>query len=154
MLKPVPLAQLAHASPGRTRLRFRSRAGDTDFFSACAARLSELPGVLAVQPRALTASLLIEHEGRFEALARRAQEAGLFLVTDDEPESPALTIPPAAGVLGALALLQLFRSNILPPAITLAWYAASLLKEQEPQPRRASARSTRSQGKSRSRRPT
>jgi hypothetical protein len=154
MLKPVPLAQLAHATAGRTRLRFPARAGDTDFFTACAARLSELPGVLAVQPRALTASLLIEHEGAFEAVAKRAQEAGVFLVTEDEPEPPTLTIPPAAGLLGALALLQLLRSHILPPAITLAWYAASLLKEQEPQPRKASTRSVRSQGRSRSRRPT
>ena len=154
MLKPVPLAQLAHASPGRTRLRFPSRAGDADFFSACAARLSEMPGVLAVRPRALTASLQIEHEGEFEAVASQAQERGLFLVAEHEPESPVFAIPPAAGVLGALALLQVFRASVLPPAITLAWYAASLLKEQRTQPRRASPSSVRSQGKSRSRRPT
>jgi hypothetical protein len=150
-----PGAFLAHASGGRTRLRVPSRRGDTDYFTACAARLAEFDGVLAVTPRALTASLLVEHDGDFGAIAARARAAGLFALepASGEPElarGPA--VPGLAGVLGALAVVQLLRQRVLPPAITLLWYAASVAgRGHLPS---ASAASLRSQGRSRSRRPT
>lgn len=126
MLKALPVAHLAHAGERRTRLRLPAHQGNTEFFSACAARLAEIPGVLAVRPRSLTASLLIEHERPFSAIAGEAMNAGLFVIQEEERLEAPARIPPMAGVLGALALLQVFRSNVLPPAITLAWYAAGL----------------------------
>jgi hypothetical protein len=153
MLSALPRAHVAHASGGRTRLRVPERRGDAEFFAALAARLAELEGVHDVRARALTAGLLIEHEGAFEPIAEQARGAGLFVLeepsADEEPAGPAL--PALAGVFGALALLQLLRSRVLPPAITLLWYAASLAHPQAPS---ASAASTRSQGRSRSSRPT
>jgi hypothetical protein len=55
-------------------------------------------------------------------------------------------------VLGALAVVQLYRQQVLPPAITLLWYAAAVAGWRHVLS--ASAASVRSQGKSRSRRPT
>jgi hypothetical protein len=153
MLSALPVAYVAHAGAGRTRLRVPARQGDAGFFSACAARLAELEGVHAVRPRALTAGLLVEHEGGFEAIAEQASAAGLFRLGEPELEGDAQpALPIAAGVLGALAVLQVFRRQLLPPAITLLWYAAALARpSQEPS---ASTASVRSQGRSRSRRPT
>jgi hypothetical protein len=150
-----PGAHTAHASAGRTRLRVPSRRGDAGYFSSSAARLAEFEGVLAVTPRAATASLLIEHEGDFDPIARRARAAGLFALEptpEEEDAAPRLTVPGLAGVLGALAVVQVFRQRVLPPAVTLLWYAATVAGRRHLPS--ASATSVRSQGKSRSRRPT
>jgi hypothetical protein len=136
-------------------VRVPERRGDVDYFSSSAARLAEFAGVLAVTPRAVTASLLIEHEGDFDAIAERARAAGLFALEpapEEEGVAPRQAIPGLAGVLGALAVVQLFRQRVLPPAITLLWYAASVAGRRHLPS--ASAASVRSQGKSRSRRPT
>ena len=146
---------MAHASGGRTRVRVPSRRGDAEFFAACAARLAEFDGVLAVTPRALTASLLVEHDGDFGGIAERARAAGLFALepaNEEEGLASGPAIPGLAGVLGALAVVQLFRQRVLPPAITLLWYAAAVAGRRHLPS--ASAASVRSQGKSRSRRPT
>jgi hypothetical protein len=150
-----PAAFLAHASEGRTRLRVPERRGDADYFSTSAARLAEFEGVLAVTPRAVTASLLVEHESGFDAIAERARAAGLFTLepaAEEESLAPRLAVPGLASVLGALAVVQLFRQRVLPPAITLLWYAAAVAGRRHLPS--ASATSVRSQGKSRSRRPT
>jgi hypothetical protein len=156
MPERTPAAFIAHASAGRTRVRVPGRRGDTDFFATSAARLAEFEGVLAVTPRASTSSLLVEHEGEFDAIAKRARAAGLFALgrpaEEEEALAPRLAIPGLAGVLGALAVVQLFRQRVLPPAITLLWYAASVAGRRHLPS--ASATSVRSQGKSRSRRPT
>jgi hypothetical protein len=150
-----PAAFLAHASEGRARLRVPERRGDAGYFSSSAARLAQFEGVLAVTPRAVTASLVIEHEGDFAAIAERARALGLFaLEPAPQEENPAarLAAPRLAAVLGALAVVQLLRQRVLPPAVTLLWYAAALAGRRHLPS--ASAASVRSQGKSRSRRPT
>jgi hypothetical protein len=156
MLSPLPLAYVAHATRGRTRLHFPSREGDVEFFSDCSARVAEIQGVRWVRVRSLTASLVIEHDGAFDTIKEQARAAGLFTVVETQRGSeraeagPAL--PPVAAVLGGLAVMQLFRNHVLPPAITLLWYAASLAREHHAPS--ASAASVRSHGRSRSRRPT
>jgi hypothetical protein len=153
MLSSLPVAHVAHAGERRTRLRIPGHQGDSEFFSACAARLTEIPGVLAVRPRSLTASLLVEHERPFAAVAEDALNAGLFTVKQEPAAGePLAAIPPVAAVLGALAVVQLFRASVLPPAITLGWYAWTLMLER--QVLKPSASSVPSQGSSRSRRPT
>jgi hypothetical protein len=136
-------------------VRVPERRGDVDYFSSSAARLAEFEGVLAVTPRAVTASLLIEHQGAFDPIAGRARAEGLFALEPaphEDPPAPRLAVPGLAGVLGALAVVQLFRQRVLPPAVTLLWYAASVAGRRHLPS--ASATSVRSQGKSRSRRPT
>jgi hypothetical protein len=125
------------------RLRVTSRRGDAAFFETCAARLVELPGIAAVDARAMTASLLVHHEEvPLEALAEAAERAGLFIVAaldDTAPAGPALAPVPApalgAVAFGALGVMQLFNRRVLPPAFTLFWYAATLAKLVGPKDR-------------------
>ncbi|WP_127091552.1 hypothetical protein [Aquabacter cavernae] len=123
---------LVHSMPGRLRLRL-ARA-PLSGIEAVAAELSGRPGVLKVAYRAETGSLLVLHDGRF----RPEADPALRLV----PARPGGAAPSrtpgrgkglGGGVAGAaafsgLALLQMARGRVLPPALTLVWYAVSLLK--------------------------
>lgn len=132
----LPAAELVHAMPGRTRLRVAEKRGDAAFFSAIALRLSALPGVFQVDARPLTGSIVIEHGPPIAQIAARAAEARLFALVEkprDEPAPllawPAPPIEPrlaAAGVLGLVAVWQLLRGQVFPPALTTVWYAAHL----------------------------
>lgn len=137
MREPLPLATVVHTTAARTRLRIASRRGETGFFTRCAGQLAAAPGVATVEARALTGSLLVHHaEGAFDAVAEHAERAGLFIVAEIEPAAapdapPRLPPPPALAALafGALGLFQLTEKRVLPPALTLFWYAATLAKE-------------------------
>lgn len=129
----LPLAELVHAMPGRARLRIAEKRGDAAFFSAIALRISALPGVLQVDARPLTGSIVIEHGPPIAQIAARAAEARLFTLVETPTEEPAAwPAPPieprlaAAGVLGLIAVWQLLRGRLFPPALTAAWYAAHL----------------------------
>jgi hypothetical protein len=133
MREPLPLATVVHATGTRLRLRVQARRGDTAFFERCAAGLAGIAGVGAVQARAMTASLLLHHDGLVvETIAAEAERAGLFIVAEVAPESAARTAPdlPALGAMAfsALGVLQLFNQRLLPPALTLFWYAATLAR--------------------------
>jgi hypothetical protein len=141
MPDPAARAWIAHRLPGRVRLRFAGKRGDAAFLTACADEIRTLPGVRSVETGATACSLLILHEGPFEPIGLEAVSRGLFVLGDEQPEPSAdvaalaAAVPPmlaAAGGLGALALLQLSRGAILPPAITLLWYAASLARRARP----------------------
>ncbi|MEW6123081.1 MAG: hypothetical protein AB1698_10755 [Pseudomonadota bacterium] len=126
-------AVLVHSMPGRLRLRLVP--AHHPGIEAVAAVLAGRPGVLKVAYRAETGSLLVLHDGRF----RPEAEPTVRLVPSARAGGSA---PPRArregvrlggGVAGAaafsgLALLQMARGRVLPPAVTLVWYAASLLK--------------------------
>jgi len=137
MRDPLPVAEIVHAIEGRTRLRFATRAGDTPFLSALAARLGALGLVRSVEVRVLTGSVLVLHDGPFGELANRAAADGLFTTVESAAPEAAIGMAavqhpvPAAGALlfGALGVMQLFEKRVLPPAITLFWYAASLARE-------------------------
>jgi hypothetical protein len=132
MADALPMAEVVHAIPGRARLRIAERRGDAVFFASVATGLSTIAGVYNVQVRPLTGSLLIQHGPPLERIAVAAQEARLFTVGD------VTSVPPPTAPtefdrktliglgLGALSLWQLTEGKILPPAITLAWYAAGL----------------------------
>jgi hypothetical protein len=132
MADALPIAQIVHAMPGRARLRITERRGDAVFFASVATGLSTIAGVYKVEVRPLTGSLLIQHGPPLERIAVAAQQARLFAIGDatsvPPPTASAEFDPkPVIGLgLGALALWQLTEGKILPPAITLAWYAAAL----------------------------
>ncbi|MEW6255260.1 MAG: hypothetical protein AB1592_04830 [Pseudomonadota bacterium] len=124
---------LAHAMPGRVRLRLLGAGGAG--LEALAAALSRRPGVLKVAFRTETGSLLVLHDGRF----RPELDPALRLVTHRHAASaprpretrpvPPLAKPGAmagAAAFSGLALLQMARGRVLPPALTLFWYAATL----------------------------
>jgi len=130
MFDTLPIAEVVHAMPGRTRLRIPARRGDGVFFAAMATGLSTLPGVRHVEVRPLTGSLVIEHGTPLERIGAAAREARLFMIGNapPPPTEPAAIDPKIlVGVgLGAFAVWQILEGKILPPAVTLAWYAASL----------------------------
>ncbi|QGM97752.1 hypothetical protein [Methylocystis parvus] len=127
-----PTAEICHVMPGRTRLRIAERRGDAAFFASIASGASALPGVRNVEVKPLTGSVLIQHWGPFDNLAAAAREAGLFAVSEAAAPSEASAereVDPkllAALALGGLALWQMSREKVFPPALTLLWYATNL----------------------------
>jgi hypothetical protein len=128
----LPVAEIAHAMPGRARLRIADRRGDAAFFASLAKDVSALPGVDLVDATPLTGSLLIKHSGPLHKVGKAARKAGLFVVGEapaaPEP-GPTLQFDPKLLVALALtgaALWQMSREKFLPPALTLLWYASHL----------------------------
>lgn len=130
----LPVAELIHTIPGRSRLRIVARRGDGVFFATVATGLSTLQGVRKVEVSPLTGSVLLQHDVPLNGIARAAEEARLFaLATTVAPQLLAAMREEPVNVrillavgFGALALLQLGRGVVLPQAATLAWYAAAL----------------------------
>jgi hypothetical protein len=128
----LPFAATIHAIPGRTRLRIEARRGDDFFFASIATGLSSIAGVDHVEVRALTGSVLIQHSAPLARIAEAVAQARMFTMVEAEPPRRQAPTAPldakaiAAIGLGIFALLQLMRGRILPPAITLGLYAASL----------------------------
>jgi len=136
MADALPMAEVVHAIPGRARLRIAERRGDAVFFASVATGLSTIAGVYNVQVRPLTGSLLIQHGPSLERVGEAAKKAGLFVIAKTAPAAPpqsvkwpALLVDPrmtAAVGLGLMALWQVRKGNVLPPALTVAWYAAHM----------------------------
>jgi hypothetical protein len=131
----MPLADVVHSSAGRTRLRFPELRGTAAPLEAVAARLGRIDGVHALEVRPFTGSILVRHDGPFLDIARRAAAEGLFHVDDSpvsdrSPAAIARPVPAAVAMAFAgLGVMQLFERRVLPPALTLFWYAASLARE-------------------------
>lgn len=132
MADDLPVAVLVHSMPGRARLRIAERRGDAVFFAAIATGLSALPGVYHVDVRPLTGSIVIAHGPPVARIGAAAAKAGLFTLTEVAEEAadwPELPIDPRLAMtlgLGLVAVWQLLRGQIFPPAVTAAWYAAHL----------------------------
>ncbi len=129
----LPIAQIVHAMPGRTRLRLPDQRGDSGFFASVASGVSALPGVYKVETRPLSGSVLIQHFGPLDKLGEAARSAGLFSLdtTGDTPardDSRAEVDPKrlVALALAGLAFWQISREKVVPPALTLLWYASQL----------------------------
>lgn len=128
----LPIAEIAHAMPGRARLRFPDRLGDAAFFASVSSGLSALPGVHKVAARPFTGSVLIEHGDALEKVSEAAREAGLFAIgkarSSAETDKPVELDPKAlvALALVVFALWQMTREKFFPPAFTLLWYAGHL----------------------------
>jgi len=75
-------ARVLHAIPGRVRLRLTADEAlgpsAASHLDRLARELVKCPQVVAVSPRPLTGSLVVMHQGNFEAVARFARERGLF----------------------------------------------------------------------------
>lgn len=128
----LPAAEVAHAMPGRTRLRLPDRRGDAAFFASMASGLLSLPGVFDVETRPLTGSVLIAHFNPLDELGDAARTAGLFNLRP-APVAPSLDLKVefdpkliVALALAGLAIWQISREKVVPPALTLLWYASNL----------------------------
>ncbi|MDX2156047.1 MAG: hypothetical protein SFW09_05995 [Hyphomicrobiaceae bacterium] len=151
-----PVGRIAHTCPGRTRLSFVAHKGDTATLTALCDAVLGLPGVHRVEGRPTTGSLIVSHEGPAArlveaAIAARvfrtpeppaADETGAGVSEDDWQATVSAALRELSGPVGvarggaalafvAMALVQASRGNILPPAATALWYAASLLLGRE-----------------------
>jgi hypothetical protein len=136
MVHDIPSAEVLHSIDGRTRLRVPAQAGEAPYFAALADSLVALDGVVSVRTRPLIGSVLVIHDGPFANIAARAEAASLFVIEDaaapseSRPPSRTATAPTAGALaMGALGLFQLFQQRVLPPALTLFWYALTLARE-------------------------
>lgn len=151
-LPRTPTAYLSHAIHGRARLKIPARRGDQAYFTVLAERLQrDCPGVRRVHVNPLTASVLIEHAEVLLPLGSFAAGAGLFLLEATPPPLPPVgpalrsaastldrSVRRTAGgtwdlwtllalVLLTLALVQVRRGTVLPPAVSLVWQALTAL---------------------------
>jgi hypothetical protein len=150
----APLVRVAHALPGRKRLKIEEKRGDEAYFAAVEKALSDSPGVVAVETNCRTGSVLVHHcPGETSAL-QRAEEQGLFRVAPQTgPAAPSVAggapptgkasrpKPKTARTNGAnlrpliimgwvgLGIAQAIEGNIAVPAIAAFWYAYLVTKE-------------------------
>ena len=148
-----PKASLVHQMPGRARFRIDRKRNDHRYFDAVADRLRETPGVTDVETNPGTGSVLVHHEGPLDDILNEmfgnSRLAELMEIV--------LTAPPVAhrlkseitvldnavqrwsggdldlgtvasfGLLG-LAAVQLVVGLQVSGAVSLAWYAAELVR--------------------------
>lgn len=113
-------------------MRIAARRGDGVFFASVATVLSAIAGVQKVDVRPLTGSVVLQHTAPFARIGQAAVQGRLFILPEmgaPPREASAIRVDArmiAAAGLGFFALWQLAEGRILPPAITLAWYAAGL----------------------------
>jgi hypothetical protein len=132
---------IAHRCDGRARLRFADGSKDVLTLAGLATGLRDLDGVVTVSARTGTGSVIVTHEGDFGSIAEEAARRQICVFVENpvaEPHGFPIPLPPPAMIgaagLASLAGLQLFRGHALPPAVTLLWYAASLLGHRQPLP--------------------
>jgi hypothetical protein len=150
-------AHIAHSIPGRTRFRIHNRRHHRQFFRDIDGRLARLPQVKSVAADPRTGSVLVHHDGSTLDLLAALATAGLGELVDLEPPAPvarqlreelavidgALRRATSGQLdlatvsmfgLAVLAGVQLVRGTQPVIGITLAWYAAELLRRwEEPQ---------------------
>ncbi len=130
-----PAAVVAHRLPGRTRLLVPARRGDTGFFQRVIEHARGLPVVRAARANPLTGSLLLEHEGAVEPIAR---ELGLDLAPApprrQRGPSRRRRLPPIAPLgaaavgFGVLAGVQVVRGRLAGSAAENLWNAYSAFR--------------------------
>ncbi len=151
---------VTHRTRNRLRVRVPERRHDRDWWQRLREALRRQPGVSCVDANPLTAGLLIVHDGSFDPA--RADLDDLWLVHGHPPlphREPFLDrsnrwldqvdgqlrgvtenrfdLSSAALLgLGLTILVQLLRGRVgSPPSVTLAWYAAELMRTRGRQPR-------------------
>lgn len=147
----APAAHVVHRVPGRLRLRIDGKRGDQAWFDEAATTLAMLAGVEEVATSPRTSSIMLRHSRTAEDVLAAAVARGLFQLTDadlaegsaaDRLRAAAASLSASEGlalVLTLAALRQLWRGQILPPAVTLLAYAATVLATREPQSRSGDA---------------
>ncbi len=148
-------AYVVHAVPGRARIKLPGKRGDGLFFSQLETWLRDCPGVAQVQINCRAASALIGFtpDGNLAQVARQARQHRVFKLENNPP--PLKTVGEIfsdqlgqvnhminTGSRGhldsnsiffllflALGVKQLWRGNIMQPAIPLLWRALEVLRD-------------------------
>jgi hypothetical protein len=161
MAPEPPVAHVVHRLPGRLRLRVAAKRGDAAWFDDAATTLAMMAGVEHVSTSPGRGSLLLRHARPAEDLLKSAAERGLFAVpaaeaagegagtTTERLRAAASGMSGRGGlavVLALAALREVLRGNIMPPAITLLAYAATVLAPWDRHPESTEAETADSQG--------
>jgi len=148
-------AHIAHAVPGRLRIKVPAMRGDIGFFARAEQQLARMEGVRQASSNARTASILLEHSGvTVDAVRELAQREDLFTLTGDPVAVRRATTvwevassgvgsvdevlkAVSSGMLDvrsvlfvgllAMSVRQLNKGYLMGPAATLFWYALQLL---------------------------
>ena len=144
-------ARIAHQTVGRIRLEVPSRRGDHAFFTSLADQLAQSGQVARARGNARAASVVVEYSGPLEVLLAQCKACALQLTGPalsgiTATTGSAATTPPAVPIMAALAgarmnpmtmagaafamigLVQTARGEIMLPALSAFWYAASALR--------------------------
>jgi hypothetical protein len=145
----TPSGRITHRMNGRIRLRIPDKRRDAEYFARLKETLSRCEGVESVLVNPLTASALITGSADADEVVVFAENSELFRLEargvvpfserlshqvhqfDErvrEATSGQLDLSSVAviGMFGA-TLWQISRRRVLPEALTVLWYAASLL---------------------------
>lgn len=149
-------AYLSHVATGRVRIKIPERRGDEAYFYALETALSARLDIQRVQVSARTGSALLFHDGSLDlnALAAQAKDQGWFQLdlTPPVPESLSGLISRQLDrldhlmrrfsgsrldnpsliflALAVLAVRQIAKGQVAPPAATTLWYLYELLQRQ------------------------
>lgn len=127
-------AHVAHQSPGRIRLEIPSRRGDDTFFAALSKQVAQSNQVSRARGNARAASLVVEYSGALERLVDDFRRLELALAS---PPGTAVQLPAgwdarsmllAGAAFGMVGVIQTVRGEVMMPALTAFWYAASALR--------------------------
>lgn len=149
-------AVVVHRIPGRVRLRIQDRRGDAAYFSNLSENLARFENVRNIRANPVTGSVAFEFAGDFDDVLRQTEEDDLLAIaaaamTDEKPFGTAgMNAFPTAvrpinlisgrdinrmfmlgSMLLAVALIQAFRGQWFPPAISLFWYAGEAFRLAE-----------------------
>jgi hypothetical protein len=145
----LPTGRVMHNMPGRLRLRIADKRRDEMYFTRVKETLARCQGVKSVTVNPLAGSALVIGTVAADDVIRFAHETALFETIQDrvmpfsdrlsdqvdrlderlreatggQLDVPALT---TVGLLAA-AFWQISRRRVLPEALTILWYAASIL---------------------------
>jgi hypothetical protein len=144
----LPVAVVAHSAQGRTRFKIPARRRDAQYFAAVEQCLPDAPDVERVQTNPITGSVLVHHHGSLEALNAYAEQNQLFRVSTLADRASNLLRQRGRSVdqklreftgeyldlrsltfvmLVSIGLVQAVRGQFAGPALTIFWYAATLL---------------------------
>ena len=150
----IPLAYVVHRSPGRVRVRIPTQRGEPGYFARTAERLQECAGVEGLRTDLRSGSIVIQHAPELDIfrLARFAEDAELFRMGESGEQGTSILRGASAQLAGldvwlqdrsrgradlssllfvlflGLAIVQVFRGQLLGSATAFLWYAVDLAR--------------------------
>ena len=157
----MPLFYVAHATPGRTRIRWAGDSDEKHSVTGFASDIANFAGVIKAEPRTVTGSIVIQHEGlEWPALQSALSErlpieftTGPLAIKRNGVDAFNDGIDTVDDVLKlvnldfnsllmlmlcALSIIQALRGQVLSSSVSFLWYAftlAAISRDKEPKHR-------------------
>ncbi len=124
-----PSGELAHACFGRTRVSFPALKGDDSALAALRERVAQLPGVVDVEFRAMTGSLIVAHWGMTGDLIEDARSGGAFVIEETSKASSAEGRAEAIAVSVESTIGKLFSKELNVRSLAALVFAAMTIRQ-------------------------